>query len=175
MTRYVAFLRAINVGGRRVAMADLRAVGADLGHDDVTTHIASGNVIFTARARRATLEPALEAAFQEAFGFDVPTFVRTQAEVEAVVEARPFDLPVGHTHLVALLRTPPDRAGAEALAALATPHDALVLDGDVVHWHIHGKTMDSEIKPSAWDRTGVGPTTTRNITMLTKLAAKLAG
>jgi uncharacterized protein (DUF1697 family) len=175
MTRYVAFLRAINVGRRRVAMADLRTAVADLGHGDVRTHIASGNVIFTARARRATLEPALEAAFLDALGFEVPTFVRTRAEVDAVVGARPFDLPAGHTHLVAFLRAPPDRAIAAALADLATPHDELVLDGDVVHWHIHGKTMDSEIKPSAWDRTGLGPTTTRNITMLAKLAAKLAG
>jgi uncharacterized protein (DUF1697 family) len=175
MTRHVAFLRAINVGRRRVAMADLRAVVAGLGHHDVSTHIASGNVVFEAQGRRATLEPALEAAFQDAFGFDVPTFVRTQAEVEAVVAARPFDVPAGHTHLVAFLRAAPAPPVAEAVVALATPHDELVVVGDVVHWHIRGTSMASEIKPSAWDRTGAGPTTTRNITMLRKLAAKLAG
>ncbi len=173
MTRHVAFLRAINVSGRRVTMDRLVEVVAGLGPTDVSTYIASGNVLFSSRKGRASLEPALEQAFAEALGYEVPTFVRTQAEVEAVVAAEPFAVADGHTHMVAFLRAEPTEEVAEAVAALGTPTDDLVLAGDVLHWHIHGPSMASGIKQSAWERSGVGPLTTRNITMLRKLLPKL--
>lgn len=175
MTRQVALLRAINVGRRRVTTDRLAAVVEGLGHDHVSTYLASGNVLFTSREARAALEPALEAALADSLGFEVPTFVRTEAEVAAVVAAEPFDVAEGHTHLVAFLRAAPSAEVAAAVAALPTPTDDLVLAGDVLHWRIHGPSMASAIKPSAWDRSGVGPLTTRNITMLRKLATKLPG
>lgn len=174
MTRHVAFLRAINVGGRRVAMDRLVEVVASVGCDEVSTYIASGNVVFTSRKGRSALEAALEAALADALGFEVPTFVRTRAEVEEVVAARPFEVADDHTHLVAFLREAPGAAVADAVTALATPTDELVVAGDVIHWHIHGPSMASTIKDSAWRRAGVGPLTTRNITMLRKLVPKLA-
>jgi len=173
--RHVAFLRAVNVGKRQVKMAQLREVVEALGYDGVRTHIASGNVAFDASGRGATLEPALESAFNAAFGFEIPTFVRTLADVEHVVHLAPFEVPAGHTYLVAFLRKKPSAAVAKAVAALASEVDELVLDGREVHWHISGRSMDSAIKPSQWDRTGIGPTTTRNITMLRKLLAKEHG
>ena len=59
MRRYVAFLRAINVGGHTVKMDRLRALFAELGHGGVETFIASGNVIFEAAGGEAALEAAL--------------------------------------------------------------------------------------------------------------------
>ena len=60
MARYVAFLRGINLGGkRRVAMAELRAVLADAGYEDVLTHLQSGNVVLTSDAKPRQLERAL--------------------------------------------------------------------------------------------------------------------
>ncbi|MGH9273114.1 MAG: hypothetical protein ACRDZU_00580, partial [Acidimicrobiales bacterium] len=94
---------------------------------------------------------------------------------ERVVAAAPFDVPSGHTYLVAFLRTEPGAAAAKAVAALASEVDELVLDGREVHWHIAGKSMDTAIKPNQWDKAGVGPITTRNITMLRKLVAKEQG
>lgn len=173
MTRHVAFLRAINVGGRRVTMDRLVEVVAGLGYDDVSTHIASGNVLFTTRKGRTAVERELEAALAGALGFEVPAFVRSQAELAAVVGAEPFAVPEGHTHLVAFLREQPSAEVATAVEALANPTDDLVVAGDVVHWHIHGPSMASSIKDSAWKRTGLGPLTTRNITMLRKLSTKL--
>ncbi|MGK2950302.1 MAG: DUF1697 domain-containing protein [Acidimicrobiales bacterium] len=174
MTRHVAFLRAINVGGRRVSMDRLTAVAEDIGCGDVSTYIASGNVLFSSRKGRPALEVALEAAFADALGFEVPTFVRTRTEVQEVVGAQPFEVPDGHTHMVAFLRAAPSEEVAAAVAGLATATDDLVVAGDVIHWHIHGPSMASSIKDSAWKGTGIGPLTTRNITMLRKLAPKLA-
>lgn len=170
--RHVAFLRAVNVGKRQVKMERLRAVVEGLGYGAPRTHIASGNVSFDGDGGGAAIERKLEAALHAEFGFEIPTFVRPLAEVEKAVEARPFDVPTGHTYLVAFLRKKPTAAQAKAVAALASDADELVLLGRELHWHIAGKSMDTAIKPGRWDKTGIGPLTTRNITMLRKLVAK---
>lgn len=170
----VAFLRAINVGNRRVKMPALQAAVEAAGVDDVSTYIASGNVLFRSPLGRAKLEPQIEAALADALGFESEAFVRTAAQIQATVDRRPFgdDLD-GATHLVAFLRTAPSAAGAKAIEALSGPADQLVVDGTEIHWRIDGKSMDTALKPKDWKSVDAGLTTTRNITMLTKLAAKL--
>src|SRR6478736_1861700 len=92
----VAFLRAVNVGKRRVAMADLKADLEGLGFDDVWTYINSGNAVFRSPLGRAKLEPEIEACLLGSCGFEVETFVRTAAQVAEVVDRKPFgDLPDG--------------------------------------------------------------------------------
>ena len=86
----VAFLRAINVGGRRVTMDQLLAAVAPVGVEDAWTHIASGNVVFRSRRRPATLEPELEASLADALGFEVETFVRPATRLRELVSAEPF-------------------------------------------------------------------------------------
>ena len=80
----VAFLRAVNVGKRRVAMADLRRELEGIGLDDVWTHINSGNAVFRSPLGRAKLEARIEACLLDSFGFEVETFVRTAAQVAEV-------------------------------------------------------------------------------------------
>jgi uncharacterized protein (DUF1697 family) len=89
MTRMIALLRGINLGAkRRVAMADLRALIAELGYEDVRTVLQSGNVVFT--GARANARERLEQAMAERFGFDVDVVLRTMKELHAVVQADPF-------------------------------------------------------------------------------------
>lgn len=98
MTRYVALLRAINVGGRRkVPMGELRKLISGLGWTGVRTYLQSGNVVFTvpsgdagAEAGAGAVRERLEAAVAGHFGFDVPCLLRTGEELRAVVEACPF-------------------------------------------------------------------------------------
>ena len=86
----IAFLRAINVGGRTVKMESLRAVFEDEGFTSVETFIASGNVIFEAPRRSvAALEAELERAIEQRFDLYVRVFVRTPAQLEAVASAVP--------------------------------------------------------------------------------------
>ncbi|GAA3026770.1 hypothetical protein GCM10020229_42590 [Kitasatospora albolonga] len=88
---YVAFLRAVNVGGRTVKMERLRALFAELGLADVRTYIQSGNVFFTTgRTDRAALTRRIERHLEDELGFAVPVMLRTVDEVAAVVEADPF-------------------------------------------------------------------------------------
>lgn len=177
MTRYVAFLRAVNVGGRRVTMDALRAEFERLGFDEVTTYIASGNVLFGTSGRRpGDLEATIESRLAGALGFEVATFVRTAAQVRKVVELDPFpDRDAAHTYLVAFLKRKPAAAARRAIEALSGDVDTLRVDGAELHWLIRGKSMDSRIKPRAMEQAagGGGPATSRNITMLRKLAAKL--
>ncbi len=82
MPRYVAFLRAINVGGHVVKMERLRGLFAELGFAKVETFIASGNVIFETRAKTAgALETKIERHLHDALGYEVTTIVRTASGV----------------------------------------------------------------------------------------------
>ncbi|MEH3157222.1 MAG: DUF1697 domain-containing protein [Gordonia paraffinivorans] len=91
MAEYVALLRGINVGGIRIAMADLRALVSELGHGDVSTVLASGNVRFTSDSDDvAALRSTLEAALSDRFGYDAFAFVHRREHVASVTEAYPF-------------------------------------------------------------------------------------
>ena len=89
--RYIALLRGVNVGGHVVKMDRLRALFAELGLANVRTYIQSGNVFFdTEQADRAALTGRVEAHLRAALGYDVPVFLRTVPEMEAVVASDAF-------------------------------------------------------------------------------------
>src|SRR5687768_10821566 len=92
--RYIAFLRAINVGGLVVKMAALKKIFEDLKLAEVETFIASGNVIFGSLMDAAKLETVIETGLEKALGYPVVTFLRTTEEVAAVAERDPFGTPV---------------------------------------------------------------------------------
>jgi uncharacterized protein (DUF1697 family) len=92
VTRYVGFLRAVNVGrGRKVPMAELRALLTDAGYGNVATYIQSGNVFFDTPSRsKEKLASAIEPLLADAFGFEIPIVLRTIDELEALVASKPF-------------------------------------------------------------------------------------
>ncbi|GAA5045414.1 DUF1697 domain-containing protein [Streptomyces similanensis] len=104
MTTYAALLRGINVGGnRKVPMAGLRALIAELGHGAVRTHLQSGQAVFTSdRGDEEALAAELTAAVEERFGFRAGVIVRGHAYLRAVAENCPFpaaDLQPGQLHV----------------------------------------------------------------------------
>jgi uncharacterized protein (DUF1697 family) len=91
MTRYVALLRAVNVGGTgKLPMTELKSMCSAAGFARVETYIASGNVIFEGRAGPAKMKAALEACLLDYFGKPMGVMVRTAAEMAAVLKANPF-------------------------------------------------------------------------------------
>ncbi len=90
MATHVALLRAVNVGGLKVAMADLREIARALGWSDVATHLNSGNLLLTSREEPATVGARLEAALADRYAREVPVMVRTPDELASVVERLPF-------------------------------------------------------------------------------------
>jgi uncharacterized protein (DUF1697 family) len=91
VTTYVALLRGINVGGNtRIAMADLKRVFVDLGHEDARTYIQSGNVIFSARSPRPADIEDIEKAIAAELGPKVRILLRTAGELDQVIATNPF-------------------------------------------------------------------------------------
>lgn len=176
MTTRIAFLRAVNVGKRTVRMARLVELFEELGYDDVWTHINSGNVIFDATGRRPALERTIGARLEAEYGFECTTFVRTAAELRKVLDVDPFDVEATDTYFVTFLKDTPSDATAEELEALSNEFDTLVVRGSEVHWRMHGSSMETTLPKRTWERiVGVNASTSRNITMLRKLAAKIDG
>jgi uncharacterized protein (DUF1697 family) len=174
MTR-VAFLRAVNLGRRRVNMASLVELVRGLGYDDVWTHINSGNVVLEASGSRPALEQRLETALEDDLGFEVTTFVRTVAELRDALALEPFTVAPGDTYFVTFLKDAPSKPNAMALEALSNDFDTLVVKGRDVHWLMHGKSTDTTLTTKAWDRlVGQHRSTSRNTTMLRTLLAKIA-
>jgi uncharacterized protein (DUF1697 family) len=101
---YAALLAAVNVGKRKVPMADLKQALTDLGYSDVRTYLASGNAVFAADEKdQDAIAARISAALAKRFGFEVQTLVRDNGYLRAVVEACPFpadDVEGKHLHAV---------------------------------------------------------------------------
>jgi uncharacterized protein (DUF1697 family) len=175
MTTRIAFLRAVNLGKRTVKMARLAEVLEGLGYDGVWTFINSGNAVFDASGSRADLEQSIGAALEAELGFEVTTFVRTAGELERILAEAPFEVADTDTYFVTFLKATPTAATAKALESLSNDFDTLVVRGRDVHWRMHGKSTDSKLTKRDWKIVGELSSTSRNVTMLRKLAAKIAG
>ena len=108
MTRYVALLRAVNVGGTgKLAMEDLRAMGDACGFANARTFIASGNLLFESALSELEIKARLEAKLASYAGKTVEVFVRSCAELVATVAANPFPDAHPSRHLVFFYNAPP--------------------------------------------------------------------
>jgi uncharacterized protein (DUF1697 family) len=89
--RYVALLRAINVGGKsKVEMSRLKEAFTDLKFDNVTTYINSGNVLFDAKGSdRGRLVKRIEGSIEDEFGFLIPVLLRTRSEIARILKSAP--------------------------------------------------------------------------------------
>jgi uncharacterized protein (DUF1697 family) len=125
----IALLRGVNVGGRKVPMADLREVFEDLGHSKVRTYIQSGNVVFDAKASGSSLRATLEKAIDRRFGLDVTVLLRTPAELAKIVKQNPY----GPDAYVTFLDGLPDRKRVAALDPAPFAPDEFRVSGHQVY------------------------------------------
>ena len=175
MTRFVALLRGINVGGHRVKMDHLRALFIDMGFEDVSTFIASGNVLFTAEADDGQAVTArIEGALADSLGYGVETFLRTPEELRAVIDFTPPGHDEARSLYVAFLKNEPDGAMRARFDEIGSPRDRFTFHGREIYWSIDGKLSESPLfTGSALDKAfGDVRSTTRNITSLRRLVAK---
>jgi uncharacterized protein (DUF1697 family) len=174
VNRYVAFLGGINVGGHRVSMERLRAEFEALGYQNVSTFIASGNVIFETKKDAAKLEATIEKHLGVELGFPAPAFVRPAAAVVTAAASKPFGSPgADTTYLILFLKDAPTAPAKKATEALSNDTDTLLVRGRELHWKIRGKTLDTTIKSNVLLKTMGVTSTARNIKSLSKLADKL--
>ncbi|MCU1501541.1 MAG: hypothetical protein JWM12_895 [Ilumatobacteraceae bacterium] len=167
--QYVAFIRAINVGGNnRVPMADLRAVFEAIGCTDVRTVLQSGNVAFRCAHSEAKLITASNAAFEDRFGFRGDVAIRTAAELVALTDRNPYLAaePDGTKVHVGFANAAPTAAAVAALDPDHAVPDRFTVDGrDVFIWYPNGAGR-SKLKL----RLGV-PITSRNWNTVVKMQA----
>lgn len=142
MTSYVAFLRAINVGGRRVQMERLRELFEELGFADVDTYRASGNVVFAADGLPSELEQTIEEHLAARLGYEVPTFVRTLSGLASLAEDSAFqDVEAASSkQYVVFLDRDLDEKQHRQLDNLGNEVDQFMADGRHIFWH---RTVDA--------------------------------
>lgn len=169
--KQIAFLRAINVGGRVVKMEWLRKELEALRLQNVGTWIQSGNVIFESRATPARIESAIEKMLHERLGYEVPTFIRSFAELTAICR-RGDDMTEGERLYVGFLRKAPPSPVAAAVALLSNDDDTLSVSGREIYWFSRTSFSESLVSSALIEKTLGAPCTLRNVTTLRKIVAK---
>jgi uncharacterized protein (DUF1697 family) len=175
--RYVAFLRGMNLGNRRIRNEELRAEFERLGFEDVATFRASGNVVFEVDGKESEskLTARIEAGLEEGLGYAVPVFLRSVEEVAAIASREPFDAKTikaskGKLQVSMLLKKPSAATRGKVLA-LATDEDLLAIEGREVYWLPSGGTLDSELDLKAIEA-AVGVDTRRTMGTIEQMATK---
>jgi uncharacterized protein (DUF1697 family) len=167
MATYLAFLRAINVGGRFAKMADLRTGLSDKGFGDVESHIQSGNLRFTSSLRSvASVELAVETALEELCGFTVRTIVRTPAQLGELtaygtgLEA-PLEAPPGGEvrRYVTFLKEDPDQELLDAMNGWDLAGERAHVHGREVYLWLAHPSHEAKLTGARIERGGVVATT----------------
>lgn len=179
MSLYVAFLRGMNLGKRRIKNDELRGEFEQLGFDGVASFRASGNVVFESDEKsEASLTETIEAGLAEGLGYDVPVFLRSGAEVAAIAAREPFEAKrvaasKGKLQITLLAKKPSAAARKKALA-LATDEDLLAIEGRELYWLPSGGVLESELDQKAI-AAALGIGTTRTMGTVEQIAAKYCG
>jgi uncharacterized protein (DUF1697 family) len=178
--RYVAFLRGINLGNRRIKSPELVAHFERMGLEDVATFRASGNVVLVdpAAETESKLRARIEAELDERLGYDVAVFLRSAKEVTAIAAREPFPAAAierskGKPQVDLLAKKPSAKAAKEALA-LAGVDDLMVVEGRELHWLPSVGLSETEVDMKAFDA-ALGKGTMRTAGTIEQIAAKYCG
>jgi len=172
MTRYVALLRGVNVGGITLKMVDVTAVFTGLGLSNVKTVLASGNVLFDSDDEASDLKPRIEKALGDRFGYEAWVHVVDLDTIERIVRDFPFDAEREGWHPYVIFTS--DDALADDLLALEGSLDiereSIRRGEGVVYWIVErGSTLSSTFGKATGRSRYKETTTTRNLRTLQKL------
>ena len=175
MPSHVAFLRGMNLGGRRIKNTELTEEFETLGFADVACFRASGNVVFSAKGSEAKLTSEIEAGLGEALGYEVPVFLRSAKELSVLAAHEPFDpaeVKASKGKLqVALLPKKPAAGPRKRALAEASGEDRLAIEGRELYWLPSGGISDSGLDLKAVEA-ALGPWTMRTMGTIEQIAAK---
>ena len=171
MPRYVAFLRGMNLGGRRISNDELMQAFEALELTDVATFRASGNVIFDG----ADVSARIEAGLAESLGYEVPVFLRSCEQVARIASREPFpaaevEASAGKLQ-VALLPDAPGKLVRNDALSIATDEDRLAIEGSELYWLPSGGVSESALDLRALE-SDLGPWTMRTMGTVEQIAAK---
>ncbi len=177
MTRQVALLRGINVGGRnKLPMGPLRTAIEDLGYLDVRTHLQSGNVVFTTGTPPEQTATEIEQLIADRFALAVRVVIRTHAELAEVVSGNPLPEAARDParFLVTFLSAAPDHGVVRTLESAAYAPDVFRVQGREVYLHCPNGIRDSKLAAFPWGKRLELTATARNWNTVTRLLALAA-
>jgi uncharacterized protein (DUF1697 family) len=178
--RYVAFLRGMNLGGRRITNDDLRAAFEALELTEVATFRASGNVVFNAwdGVEEPDVAVRIEAGLADSLGYEVPAFLRSCQEVAEIAAREPFEaamLAASEGKLqVALLPDAPRKGSRAKALGLAGDEDRLAIHGSELYWLPSGGVSDTDLDLKTLEAE-LGSWTMRTMGTIEQIAAKHCG
>ena len=177
MTKHVAFLRAINVGGHVVKMEQLRDLFSAMGFAKVETFIASGNVIVEAKSDDTKkLETLIETQLHKSLGYEVSAFLRTLEELRRVEQYRPFgDAELNgkdNALFVGFIAAKPNKTGVQRVESMRTDVDDLKVHNREVYWLLRTSFSDSKISGARLEKALGAKATFRNMNTIRRLIAK---
>jgi uncharacterized protein (DUF1697 family) len=174
MSRHIAFLRGINVGGHRVTGPELEAAFTDMDLENAKSFLASGNVVFDVPSARG-LGKRIEKHLEATLGYAVPTLLRTAKEVHAIAREKPFTAKeLGATTgkpQVTMLPKAPTPAARKLVLGLSTPDDRLAIVGKELYWLPILGISKSDLDHRAIER-ALGTHTTRTLNTIQRLEKK---
>lgn len=173
MTRAIAFLHDVNVNGRIIANADLRAQFEAMGFENVRTFISTGNVIFNLDTRPTQLlTKRIEDHLAQAFGMKIPAFLRSEAELHAIAHHRAFDYSTLHAAKemhVGFVAVPLPSAAIERLMALRSELDQFHVNAREIYWLCRSRRQASPFSPEVFEKALHVPVTFRPLTTLLRM------
>lgn len=170
MARYAAFLRAINIGGRRITGPELCKPFTGMGFTEASSFRASGNVVFDAPRKPA--EARIEQQLGKELGYEVVTFLRTRGELEALASGEPFE--PGAKYHVMFLKALPSPARQREVLALGSDDDRLAFGDRELFWRPRGRMLESELDLKRVEKL-IGLNTMRTNGTVEQMASKYFG
>jgi uncharacterized protein (DUF1697 family) len=176
MIRYIAFLRAINVGGHNVKMDELRRFFKSLKFKNVETFIASGNVIFmTETSESETLEKTIEQKLSETLKYEVSTFLRTEQQIAEIASYKPFgpvQMETAVAYNVGFLKEKLSKQQTEKVFEFKSDIDDFHVHDREMYWICKTRQSDSSFDAKKLERAITRPVTLRSIKTVYRLTAK---
>jgi len=169
MSTRVVLLRAVNVGGAQLPMAELRSIAADLGASDARTYIASGNLVADVPGDPDVFDRALEQAVQERFGFFREVISRTPEQVRDALAAHPFEVVEPKFSYVSFLLREPEPEAVVAAGAVETGDDRWQVVGRELHLRYANGAGRAALDDKKLLRSLGTPGTARNLRTVAKL------
>jgi uncharacterized protein (DUF1697 family) len=169
MPKRIILLRAVNVGPAKLPMARLREIAEELGATDVSTYIASGNLIADVPGKADDFDRALEKAIEKEFGFFRESISRTPAQLKAALDAHPFEIDQPKYSYVTFLLEKPTAEAIKKAETYETGKDQWAIIGTEMHIKYANGAGRPEMKADSIARALKVPGTARNLNTVKKL------
>jgi uncharacterized protein (DUF1697 family) len=177
LPKYIAFLRAINVGGHTVKMDYLKKLFEQMSFEKVETFIASGNVVFEAKSKSVdSIKKKIETELEKSFGYKVATFIRTTNELKTISEYKTFndsDLNNENNFLyIGFLESSPSKENQNKVIAIQDAANEFHFNKTELYWLCRKNFSDSGIDGKKLEKALCMSLTMRNSTTVRNIIAK---